>query len=86
MKDEGYLLIDNRCSGQGLIEAQTYTCSHCEAIVVKHPLRTRERHMCRKCDRHICDNCAAVMARTLECRPMAKIIDEVLNAAAKATT
>jgi hypothetical protein len=82
--DEGYLLIDNRCAGEGMIEAGTYTCAHCERIVIKNYARLRERYSCKKCNRHICDNCAAVMARTLECVPMAKIVDDVLNAAVKA--
>lgn len=83
-RHEGYLLIDNRCAGLGMTEVATYTCSHCDAVVVMNPLRTRERGYCRGCDKYICDNCTAIRARTLECRPMQKVIDEVLTAAEKA--
>jgi hypothetical protein len=67
----------------GMRESATYTCTHCHAVVVMNPIRTRERGYCRKCSAHICDTCAATMARTLECVPLERIIDEVLEAAAK---
>lgn len=56
---EGYLLIDNRCAGEGYKELPTLTCSHCSVIMVVNPLRTRERGYCRKCDHYICDACNA---------------------------
>jgi hypothetical protein len=56
---EGYLLVDNRCSGGGVLELPTLTCSHCSQIMAVNPLRTRERGYCRKCDHYICDNCNA---------------------------
>jgi hypothetical protein len=85
-RHQGYLLVDNRLAEgpRGLFEADTHTCSHCDAIVMLNPLRTRERGYCRACDKYICDNCNAIKARTLECRPMKKVIDEVLTAAEKA--
>jgi hypothetical protein len=43
-----------------------------------NPLRTRERAYCSQCDAYLCDGCGAVRAQTLECRPMAKVIDETL--------
>jgi hypothetical protein len=64
-------------AGQGLFEAATSTCSHCQAIVVMNPERTRERAYCRKCDHYICDRCAGVMAQTRECKTFKQIIDEV---------
>jgi predicted nuclease with RNAse H fold len=82
-RHEGYLLIDNRCAGFGMTENATYTCSHCDAVVVMNPLRTRERGYCRGCDKYICDNCNVIRARTFECRPMQRVIDEVLTAAEK---
>ena len=65
-------------AGRGLFEAPTYTCSHCDAVVVMNPLRNRERAYCSNCDSYICDNCGVIKAKTLECRPMARIIDEEL--------
>lgn len=52
---EGYLLIDNRCSGGGVQEVPVATCSHCHAQVILNPLRTRERSFCRKCFAYVCD-------------------------------
>ena len=48
-----------------IYEAATLTCSHCgnawngcgTSIVIKNPLRTREREYCRACDHYICDFC-----------------------------
>lgn len=47
------------CVEGKIFEADTLTCSHCKGVVVKNPLRTRERHSCLKCGNHfICDGCA----------------------------
>jgi hypothetical protein len=64
----GYLELDHRAAGnapQGLpnhFEADTYTCTHCSAVVILNPARVRERYKCKGCSHHICDNCAAEMA------------------------
>lgn len=43
-------------------EASTLTCAHCKTVVVKNPLRQRERATCPKCNFHyVCDHCAAAM-------------------------
>lgn len=70
-------------AGRGLFEAPTYTCSHCNAIVILNPKRNRERAYCRGCDHYICDNCGAVRAQTGKCRTMKQIIDEFLAEAEK---
>lgn len=45
-----------------MFEGGTLTCSHCKGVVVKNPLRTRERASCFKCGYHyICDGCATAM-------------------------
>lgn len=85
-KREGFLFIDDRNSGGALLEAATFTCRHCDALVVKNPDRTRERHYCRGCDSIICDNCAAIRAQTLTCRPIEQLIDQCLTAAEKQGT
>jgi hypothetical protein len=67
-RHEGHLLIDNRCSGQGMMESATITCSHCHRILVINPLRTRSRGYCPKCDHYVCDECeAARVASGGEC-------------------
>lgn len=40
-----------------LFEAATMTCAHCGRIVIRNPLRTRERASCLKCSQYICDWC-----------------------------
>lgn len=68
-------------AGRGLFEAATYTCGHCQAVVVMNPSRTRERCICHGCQHVICDACAIQKAKTLECRPFEKLVDEILSAA-----
>jgi phage terminase large subunit GpA-like protein len=70
-------------SGMGMYESATYTCSHCNSIVVIEPKRTRDRGFCRKCSQRICDGCTTVMALTLECVPMSMKIDLALEQAIK---
>ena len=68
-------------SGRGVFEGPTYTCGHCQAMVLINSLRTRERHVCRGCMHVICDVCADEKARTLQCKPFNQRADEVLIAA-----
>ena len=82
-KREGYLFVDNRVSGGEITERMTFTCGHCDALVVKNPDRTRERQHCRGCNSTICDNCGAIRAQTLSCRPIQQLIDQCLTAAEK---
>lgn len=87
-KHEGYLLIDDRASGGHMVEAGTYTCNHCQHIIVEVQqglTRTTPREFCRGCGMYICQSCAATRAKTGECVPFAKIVDQVLSAAEKQT-
>ena len=70
-------------SGRGLFETSTYTCSHCEAVVVQNPDRKRERAYCRGCDHMICDPCAAIKAQTLKCKTFKQVVDELMAQAAQ---
>lgn len=70
-------------AGRGMFEAPTYTCSHCQRVVVVNPLRTRAREWCAKCDRIICDQCSKVMAATGVCESFERFADSYLNAASK---
>jgi hypothetical protein len=66
-------------AGRGLFETSTYTCSHCESIVVMNPMRTREREYCRGCDSYICDGCGYEKKQGKPCKTMKQIIDEAMN-------
>lgn len=76
---EGYLLIDNRASGGGMVESATVTCSHCHVVVVLNPLRTRARGHCRKCDKYVCDNPRC----NFECSPLNAVLDRLQERAFK---
>lgn len=67
-------------SGRGLYKSATYTCQHCDFIVVIEPKRTRERAWCKKCDHRLCDACGVELAFTGECRCASKRIAEYLAA------
>lgn len=73
-------------AGKGLFETPTYTCSHCQYVVVMNPQRTREREYCRGCDSYICDGCGALKKQGAPCKTYAQIVDEQLNAAARGTS
>lgn len=72
---EGYLLQDNRASGDGMVETAVLTCSHCHRQILVNPDRTRPREYCAKCDHYICDWCAAARKGVDECRPMNQVLD-----------
>lgn len=71
-------------AGMGVTETATYTCSHCQTVVVINPLRTRERAYCRKCDHKICDRCGAIAAANGgACKTFKQIIEETQEAAVR---
>src|SRR5690348_9464159 len=93
---EGYLLIDHQASpgipadlagalhqfvGEGkVLEAATLTCSHCKCVVMKNPLRMRERPFCRKCMHYICDICEAASYRAdYTHESFDKVVDQTIN-------
>lgn len=72
-------------SGRGLFECPTFTCSHCQRVVMVNPKRNRERAYCPKCDHNLCDTCGAVRAANGgACKTFKQVIDEMLEQAAKA--
>jgi len=77
----GYLEVDNRAADEGLFQADTYTCTHCQRVVVMNPERKRDRYKCRGCDHHICDPCAADRAAGAPCRTFRQLADEAMEAA-----
>lgn len=67
-----------------VMEAATLTCSHCKCVVVKNPLRTRERPFCMKCYHYICDGCAFLASQPdYSHTPFEKVIDDHLDAVAR---
>jgi hypothetical protein len=64
-------------AGKGVYESATYTCSHCNAIVIIEPKRTRERGFCRGCGQRICDACNVIRAQTMECASFIAKISEM---------
>lgn len=71
-------------SGRGVFEEACYTCSHCEAQVLKNRNRTRPRGFCKGCNHVICDACdARYHASAHQCVPFKAFADEVRNAAAR---
>lgn len=79
----GYIEIDHRAGGlapAGLpkhFEADTYTCSHCQTVVILNPLRRRERYKCTSCSHHICDKCAANVVAGAACLTWNRFIEEL---------
>jgi hypothetical protein len=82
-KYAGYLFLDNRASGGGVQELDTFTCSHCQAVVILNPARQRERYTCRGCDHLLCDRCGAARAAGAKCQTMKQTVDEILEAASR---
>lgn len=80
---EGYMLADHRACGGARVERATYTCGHCQRVVVLNPQRTRERAYCGKCDRRICDGCEAVRAASGKCDSFERRAGAALEAAAR---
>lgn len=66
----GYYMVDQRASGLpvaaglptslggALVECPTYTCTHCERVVLMNSERVRPRYKCHGCNHLICDRCA----------------------------
>ena len=77
----GYL--PELCGEGKMFEAATLTCTHCKVVVVKNPLRTRERASCARCDgRYLCDACGVLAAATGYTHlPYEQLADQVLNLA-----
>lgn len=73
-------------AGYGKFEAPTYTCQHCDWVVVLNPKRNREKAWCKYCDHYICDACGVELQHTGECRNRARRIAEYLAAVERGET
>jgi hypothetical protein len=74
--------------GRGMFfEAPTYSCKHCQAVVVIRRERTALRYRCQGCRSYLCDQCAAIlMASGGECKTFERVIEELQEKAAKSST
>ena len=85
----GYYEIDNRGAdippgmGQRHFEADTYTCTHCTAVVVLNPDRKRARYKCKGCNHHICDACAVHVQSGGQCVTFQQYVDDSLDRMAR---
>lgn len=70
-------------SGKGLYECPSFTCNHCQRVVVMNPNRQQERGYCKKCDHYVCDSCNTIRLATGICKTFNQQVDELLNAAEK---
>jgi hypothetical protein len=69
--------------GGSTFESATFTCSHCQVVVILNPDRARARGYCPKCDHHICDRCETTRALTGACKPFKQILDEAQERASR---
>jgi len=85
----GYYEIDQRfvdapvSLGFRHFEADTYTCSHCNSVVILNPARVRERYKCNGCNHHLCDNCASLRYAGAPCKTMLQVLEEIQDAAVR---
>lgn len=63
------------------MELPTYTCSHCQRVVVMNPERHRPRYTCRGCSHMICDGCAAIREAGAPCKTFKQVVEEALEQA-----
>jgi hypothetical protein len=94
--DLGYYMVDQRATGMNvemgpvsigrpLLECATYTCTHCQRIVMMTTERTRPRYKCYGCAHLICDPCAAEKVEKYggRCVTFAQQLDEANNREAR---
>jgi len=66
-------------AGRGLFESPTFTCNHCNHIVIMNAARTRSRGYCGKCDHYICDQCEVKRVKTGICYTYEAFQDDVME-------
>ena len=72
--------------GRGLFEAPLLRCSHCQKQIIMNPARNlavHPREICHGCGRYICDRCTVLKKIGVQCKPIERVIDEVLAEAAR---
>lgn len=69
----GGVLIHEERTENFIEELPTFTCCHCNNVVVVNPARKRPRNTCRKCMALTCDAGPCV----LECDPVARKLEQL---------
>ena len=73
--------------GGQVLESATIHCAHCLGVVVKNPMRVRERGYCTKCDKYLCDHCDAKRHASDYVHASGEAIsDAIIDAAISGTT
>lgn len=54
-------------------ERMTYSCAHCQRVVVKHPERTRPREWCPRCNGYLCEQPCNAQQECLDIRRLVEI-------------
>jgi hypothetical protein len=72
----GYLIIDNRASGGGVIEKDTTHCRHCQAVIDVKTHQIKSGGHCFTCSGPLCGPCAKKAYETGLCEPWKKKIDQ----------
>ncbi len=60
-------------------ETGVKNCAHCNADVVLHPQRKRDREWCAKCDAYICDPCGLLKKLGSPHMPAAQVIERIFT-------
>lgn len=73
LKPGGMLIVDNYLTGEHL-QLPSFTCYHCNRVVIMHPQRKRPRNTCKRCMKWTCDSqgCAA------DCNPFERDAERAL--------
>ncbi len=71
--------------GQENLELPILKCWHCQTMLVRNPLRVRDRGYCPGCDRYLCDLCNDKRIKTGICRPWTQVFDEIIETAIRDT-
>lgn len=72
-------------AGRGMFESAVISCSHCQAMVIVNPLRTRERHYCPGCDHYVCDICHDIRVNTGICKTFQERAEEMVESEIRKT-
>ena len=67
----GGMLIESNLGSDRTKEVPTYTCGHCQRVVIMNPTRTRPRNMCRRCMRQTCETAGCLQ----ECNPIERDLE-----------
>lgn len=82
----GYYEHDMRARNGQHWETDTFTCSHCQRVVIRYAVtqpKLTDPYLCRGCNHHLCKECAALRAAGAPCITFQQQADIALERAAK---